>query len=94
MAESIATAESRSEDLGGRDLFVMGYHLDEPGVLQAWDIESKLGSSETQREVCMTAHSAEGVGGPHASNTSGEPSAMRPGGNQPGAGYTGASRHP
>ena len=33
MAESTATTESRSEDPDHHDVFVMGYHLDELGVL-------------------------------------------------------------
>ena len=94
MAKSMATAESRSEDPGRRGVFIMGYHPEEPGVLQAWDTKSESRSSETQSEICMMAHSAEGVEGPDASNASGEPLAFCPEGNQPGAGQAGTSRQP
>ena len=92
MAKSMTIVESHSKDPNHRDVFVMGYHSDEPGVLQAWDTEPESGNSETQREVCMVAHSAKGARGPHASNTGGEPPALRPEGNQPGTGQAGASR--
>ena len=58
MARSMTTAKSHSNDPGHREVFVMGYHLDEPGVLQAWDTETESGSFETQRKVCMADHAA------------------------------------
>ena len=92
MTESMATAESCSENLGRREVFVMGYHPDEPGVLQAWDTEPESDSSETQREVCMAEHTTGDIGGPSIPNTDCEPPAIRPEGNQPSAGLVGASR--
>ena len=35
MDESMTTAESHAEDLGCREMFIMGYHPDESSVLQA-----------------------------------------------------------
>ena len=77
MAESTATAESRSEDPGRREVFVRGYHPNEPGVLQTWDTEPESESSETQREVCIAEHVAGDAGGPYIPNAGGEPLAIR-----------------
>ena len=78
MAESTATTESRAEDPDHREVFVMGYHLDEPRVLQAWDTELESKSFETQCKVYMVDHTAGGTTGLNASNTGGETPALRP----------------
>ena len=83
MAKSTATVESRAKDPSRHDVFVIGYHSDELGVLQAWDIELESESSKTQREVYMADNAARGVGCPHTSNAGGEPPALGPEGNQP-----------
>lgn len=42
----------------------MGYDLDEPGVLKAWNTQSESEGSETQYEVCIADHIVEGSGSP------------------------------
>ena len=62
---------SRFEDPSRHEVFVSGYHLDEPRVLQAWDTELESESSETQREVYIVDNIVGGTEGPNASNNGG-----------------------
>ena len=74
----MTTVESRVEDLGRREVFIMGYYPDEPGVLQAWDTESESECSKTQCEFCMADHAAGSSGSPRALGTVNESHTLRP----------------
>ena len=52
MIEFPTDTESNFEYPGRREVFVMGYDPNKPGVLQAWDTES---DSEPEWDVCMVA---------------------------------------
>ena len=73
MVGSMVTVESQSEDPSHREVFVMGYNPDEPGVLQEWDTESDSKGSEAQREVCMIVYEPGGSGGSRVSGVDNDP---------------------